>query len=95
VRASRRLVHVYKGWAISRPTNHNPFHSLACISSHVNQHPPPITDDLLATKGHLTTRPSHVPGNFVAAVRWHAIRVHYHVSRVDLSLWVLVLTPVI
>ena len=54
----------------------------------------PITDDLLAAKGHLTTQPSHVPGNFVTVVSWHVIGVHYHVSWVDLSLLVLVLTPV-
>jgi len=28
-------------------------------------------------------------------VSWHAIGVHYHVSQVDLSLWVIVLPPVI
>ena len=55
----------------------------------------PITNDLLATKGHLTTQPSHVPGNFITAVSWNAIRAHYHVGQVNLSLWVLVLTPVI
>ena len=55
----------------------------------------PITDDLLAAKGHLTTRPSHMPSNFVTAVSWHAIGAHYHVSQVNLSLWVLVLMPVI
>jgi len=54
-----------------------------------------ITDDLLAMKGHLTTQPSHVPSNLITAVSWHVIGVHYHVSQVDLSLWVLVLTPVI
>jgi len=55
----------------------------------------PITDDLLAIKGHITTWPSHVPGNLIAAVSWHAIGAHYHVSWVDLSLWVLMLTLVI
>src|SRR5882724_13568475 len=54
----------------------------------------PITDDLLAVKGHITTQPSHMPGNLIAAVSWHAIGVHYHVSQVILFL-VLVLTLVI
>ena len=55
----------------------------------------PITNDLLAVKGHLMTQPGHVPGNFITAVSWHAIGTHYHVSWVNLSLWVLVLMPVI
>ena len=55
----------------------------------------PITDDLLAVKGHITTWPSHVPSNLITAGSWHAIGAHYHVSRVNLSLWALVLTPVI
>ena len=54
-----------------------------------------ITNDLLAMKGHIMTWPIHVPSNLIAAVSWHVIRAHYHVSQVDLSLWVLVLTPVI
>ena len=54
-----------------------------------------ITNDLLAVKGHITTWPSHMSGNLITAVSWHVIGAHYHVSLVDLSLWVLVLTPVI
>jgi len=53
-----------------------------------------ITDDLLAVKGHLMTWPSHVPNNLVTAVSWNVIHAHYHVSWVDLILWVLVLMPV-
>ena len=55
----------------------------------------PITNNILALKGHIMTWPSHVPGNLVTAVSWHAIGVHYHVSQVILFLWVLVLTLVI
>ena len=53
-----------------------------------------ITCDLLALQGHITTCPSHVPGNLVTAVSWHVIGEHYHVSQAVMFLWALVLTLV-
>jgi len=44
-----------------------------------------ITDDLMAIKAHLTTRPKHTPGNLVAAVSWHVIGELYHVSQSPLG----------
>ena len=54
----------------------------------------PITDDLLALKGHLMTHPSPVLGNLVTVVSWHVIGQHYHISRVASFLEILVLMPV-
>src|SRR5882724_858743 len=52
-----------------------------------------VTDDLLAIKAHLSTHPSHIPENLVAAVSWHAIGELYHISRSPLYLWIRVLNP--
>src|SRR5882724_3180617 len=46
-----------------------------------------VADDLMAIRAHLSTCPSLVPGNLVAAVSWHAIGELYHVSRWLVSLW--------
>jgi len=54
-----------------------------------------ITDDLLAVKGHLHDPAQPCAWQPIAASELHAISAHYHVSQVNLSLWVLVLMPVI
>ena len=50
-----------------------------------------VADDLMAIKAHLSTCPSHLPGNLIAVVSWHAIGELYHVSRLPLYLWIQVL----
>jgi len=50
-----------------------------------------VTNDLLAIKAHLSTCPSHIPGNLIVAVSWHAIRELYHISWPPLYLWIRVL----
>src|SRR5882724_1292415 len=52
-----------------------------------------VTNDLMAIKAHLSTCPSHVPGNLVVAVSWHAIGELYHISQSPLYLWIWVLNP--
>src|SRR5882672_3510484 len=39
-----------------------------------------FTLEMMALKGHLQTRPSHVNGNLVALVSWCEISDHYQVS---------------
>ena len=52
-----------------------------------------VANDLLAIKAHLLKHPSHIPGNPVVVVSWHAIRELYHMSRLPLYLWIWVLNP--
>src|SRR5882724_1231254 len=52
-----------------------------------------VTNDLMAIKAHLSTCPSHVPGNLIVAVSWDAIGELYHVSQSPLYLWIRVLNP--
>src|SRR5882724_7044183 len=40
-----------------------------------------VVDDLMAIKAHIQARPSHLPGNVIACVSWHAIGTLYHVSQ--------------
>ena len=47
----------------------------------------------MAIKAHPLTCPSHIPGNLIAVVSWHAIGELYHVSRSLLYLWIWVLNP--
>ena len=54
-----------------------------------------ITDDLMAIKAHLTTRPKHTPGNLVTDVSWHAIRELYHVSQSSLGVYDPLLIPLL
>src|SRR5882724_3907396 len=54
-----------------------------------------VADDLMAIRAHLSTRPSLVPSNLVAAVSWHAIGELYHVSRWLVSLWGYEITSVL
>jgi len=64
---------------------------LAYLSHHASCHA--VADALLAINAHLSTRPSHVPGNLIVVVSWHAIGELYHVSRSPLYLWIRVLNP--
>src|SRR5882724_8657065 len=52
-----------------------------------------VADDLMAIKAHLSMPPSHIPGNLVAAVSWHAIGELYHICWLPLYLWIWVLNP--
>ena len=40
-----------------------------------------LANDLMAIWAHLQTQLSHIPGNLIAAMSWHAIGELYHVSQ--------------
>jgi len=40
-----------------------------------------VANNLMAIKAHLQMQPSHVPGNLITGVSWHAIRELYYMSQ--------------